>query len=257
MSTSVLTLRLFGTLEACCDDVSLAGLQRREGLRLLAYLTLRHGVEIAYGQLAQLFYPSEAPTGEWDGGEFPSTRQAIHTLRQTLGDHAWRLASPRKGCVRFDLDSADVDILAFEQAVQQEDAALWPQALRLYRAPLLADWNEPWVQESRRRCQRSYERITAKLASLPVSPLEEHPTGQDTPEPLLLELEGGAVPLESPFYIERAEDAALKREIERHAKYGANQRRAAGRQNQSAGAGPASGAASGQCRYLHRLPDVQ
>ena len=98
MALSILTLRLFGKWEARSGDQPLAGLHLREGERVLAYLTLRAGTPVTYRQLAQQFWPGEAvQNDQYDSGDYPSTRQAIRSLRQALGGHAERLKSVGKG----------------------------------------------------------------------------------------------------------------------------------------------------------------
>ena len=176
MPSKVLTLRLFGDWEAHSDNQPLPGLHLREGERLLAYLTLRHGVPVTYRQIAQQFWPSEAnQNATGDSGDYPSTRQAIASLRRSLGDHADRLTSVSKGVARLDLAGAEVDLLRFEALVQQNDADAWRQAIALYRAPLLNGWTEKWTEEYRTRCQRSYERVAANLATLPAAPAASRP----------------------------------------------------------------------------------
>ena len=231
MALSVLTLRLFGNWEARSDNQPLSGLHLREGERLLAYLTLRHGTPVTYRQIAQQFWPSEANQNEqYDGGDYPSTRQAIRSLRQALGDHAERLASPSKGVAQLDLDGTDIDVIRFEQLAQQNDHAAWKQAVALYRGPLLDGWPEKWAGEYRARCLRSYERITANLAALPEVPVlvaPASPAVSSSPVSFLPlpdaqseadrkpESEGGAVPLDSLFYVERPADAAFSQALRR------------------------------------------
>ena len=247
MTSSALKLHLFGALEASIDNKPLTGLHLREGERLLAYLALRHGTPISYRQLAQQFWPSEAQQNdEYEGGDYPCTRQAIHSLRRALGLYAYRLASAGKGIIRLDLDGADVDFITFQQLVTQEEPEAWAQALALYRAPLLEDWSETWAKEARVRNQRSYDRIAAKLNAIPAPPTLPaapvitpttqptapintpppnhqppitNPPTPDTRHPIpntLLEADGGAVPLDSPFYIERPADAAFQQAVARH-----------------------------------------
>ena len=217
VASSILTLRLFGKWEARSGDQPLSGLHLREGERLLAYLTLRHGTPLTYRQLAQQFWPSEAvQNAQYDSNDYPSTRQAIRSLRQALGDHAERLKSVSKGIVQLDLEGADVDVIRFEQLVGQTDAAAWQQAIALHHAPLLEGWPEKWAQEACARYQRSYDRITAGLAagSAPTiatpAPLSAAPSlprqGERDAPP---EADGGAVPLDSPFYVERPTDVAF------------------------------------------------
>lgn len=253
MTSKVLTLRLFGEWEARSDNQPLTGLHLREGERLLAYLTLRHSVPVTYRQIAQQFWPAEAhQNAQYDSGDYPSTRQAIATLRRALGDHAERLASVSKGVVRLDLAGADVDMLCFETLVQQNDADAWRQALALYRAPLLADWPEKWIGEHRTRCERSCERISAYLAAhaaaaapisaLPASVIFAPVTAPPAPPSVftaspalpanacsddcanvpasvfgegMRESDGGAVPLNSPLYVERPADLAFRQALGR------------------------------------------
>ena len=221
MPTSVLTLRLFGTLEARIDGAALPGLRLRDGERLLAYLTLHHGISHTYRDLARLFWPSEAQQNEdYEGGDFPATRQAVFALRRALGDHAWRLKRMGKGIVSFDVTAADVDVVTFTRLVQTEDAAEWGRAMALYRAPLLEAWTETWAREARARCSRSYERVStgggnvAKAALL--SDLSA-PLKADVPvvteEWAHQAALGGAVALDSPFYIERETDREFRQAL--------------------------------------------
>ncbi len=239
LASSELTLRLFGALEASIDDKPLTGLHLREGERLLAYLALRHGQLVTYRQLALLFWPSEAQQNdEYAGGDFPSTRQGVRALRRALGDHEWRVESAGRGVIRFNLDDANVDLLRFEQLAQSEiNAAGWREALQLCSAPLLDGWRETWAVEARARCQRSHARITALLASLPapegdkeIGRQGEEEKIQDTrykiqegeassfilhPSSFPLDADGGAVPLNSPFYILHDTDANFAQAITR------------------------------------------
>lgn len=202
----VLRVNLFGTLEVRVNDALLPGLHLREGERLLAYLTLRHGEAVSYRQLAQRFWPSEARyNDDYDGGDYPCTRQAIHALRRAMGDHAWRLSGVGKGIVRLDLAGAECDVLRFEQLANKEDEESHRQALALYRGSLLDGWNENWVQEARTRFQRVYDRLAAM----------ERKTVIEIDETGSMEADGGAVPLDSSFYIERETDKEFQKAIAR------------------------------------------
>jgi hypothetical protein len=215
----VFSLRLFGRLEARANGAPLAGLHLREGERLLAYLALHAAVPHPYRQLALLFWPSEAQQNEEiESGSYPSTRQAIYTLRRALGDQAWRLGSSGKGVVTFDLSDAQVDVLEFERMVQGDDPAEWRRALELQSAPLLDGWNEPWVKEARTRLYRSTDRISRALAALPAAPapLSASASAARTVEAgTFVEADGGAVPLNSPFYIERTTDGIFREALAR------------------------------------------
>lgn len=155
----MLTLTLFGPLQARQGDMPLPGLNRREGSRILAYLALEQGAPVSYRTLARIFWPYDVANGNPDGGDFTNTRQAIYSLRKSLGPDADRLESRGKGIVALNLEGADVDFLEFNRLVQQESPASWECAVSLYRGPLLEGWNEKWVLHARARCQRSFERV--------------------------------------------------------------------------------------------------
>jgi DNA-binding SARP family transcriptional activator len=156
-----LAIRLLGGFEAEIMGVPVHGLQRREGERLLAYLTLHPGETIAYSALARLFWPAEVEANAGLSSDYPNTRQAVRALRLALGSEAARLNSPSKGCVRFDWADADVNL--FDRYVQGEKRDLWQTALSLYRGELLPGWDESWVLEARARRKRSYERVLKLL----------------------------------------------------------------------------------------------
>src|SRR5437762_5735048 len=80
-----LTLHLFGGMDARLDGARLIGLHLREGERLLAYLILNHSEPLSYRTLAEKFWPAEARMNYDGHGEFPSTRQAIRSLRLEIG----------------------------------------------------------------------------------------------------------------------------------------------------------------------------
>ncbi|HLK60419.1 MAG TPA: AAA-like domain-containing protein [Chthonomonadaceae bacterium] len=229
----LLTIRLFGRFAATLAGEPLPGLRLREGERLLAYLALHAGALISYRTLAEQFWPSEArQNDEYSGGDYPSVRQAVRALRMALGEEAWRLKSGGKGVVSFDVTDAEVDVAAFERLVQGDDTEGWRAAAALCGGPLLEGWHEGWVREARERCRRSLERISRHLPALK-PPAEAGPAvgGKPAvagskaawdealatlPAGILLKSVGGAVPLHSPFYIERTTDGEFKAAIAQH-----------------------------------------
>ena len=160
-----LTIRLLGGFEADISGIPVQGLHRREGERLLAYLTLHAGETLPYSLLAKLFWPSEAESNAGLSNDYPNTRQAVRALRLALGPEAARLNSPTKGSVRLDPAGADVDVHLFDRCVQSEVRERWQSALPLYRGELLQGWNDAWVLEARARRKRSYERVLKLLFS--------------------------------------------------------------------------------------------
>ena len=92
-------------------------------------------------------------------GEFASVRQAFHAIRSALGADAERLTRPQRGLVRFDVTALHIDVLEFDRLAQQSI----PEAVGLYRGPLLSGWNETWVLDARQRFQRRFENMIRGL----------------------------------------------------------------------------------------------
>ena len=138
-------------------------MNRREGNQLLAYLALEQGSPVAYRTLARVFWPYETDARDPDGGDFTNTRQAISSLRKSLGPDAGRLENRGKGIVALQLAGSEVDFVEFDRLVQQGDCKCWEAAVALYRGPLLEGWNSKWVIDARARRLRSYERIVRAL----------------------------------------------------------------------------------------------
>ncbi len=159
----MLALTFFGSLQVRQGDKSLSVMNRREGVRVLAYLALEQGAPVSYRTLARLFWPYEIDDSDPDGGDFKNTRQAIYTLRKSLGPDAGRIETRGKGIVAFNLEGAEVDFLEFDRLARQEDRAAWAQAVALYRGPLLEGWNDKWAIDARARRQRSFDRILRAL----------------------------------------------------------------------------------------------
>jgi DNA-binding SARP family transcriptional activator len=242
-----LTLRLFDGFTATHAGRSLPGLNLREGERLLAYLTLSAGQPIPYQMLAEQFWPGEARLALDGSGDLASTRQAIRALRAALGPNEVRLISPRKGVLLLDLADADVDLGSFDRLAAATDPDSWREAVALYRGPLLRDWPEVWARNARRQRDREYHRLLQCLLDaavkagdgvaqevwlrrlLALAPADEtlarqlnflleearrqslgrRETAPIEVEEVRLEPVGGAVALESAFYVVRPTDSAF------------------------------------------------
>ncbi len=208
VTDNTLAVRLFGPFAAWIGGEAVVGLHRREGARLFAYLILRAGEPVSYRELAERFWPSEAALGTAEARTFPNTRQAVHYLRVALGDHAYRLRSTGRGLLLFDLRGAGVDVVEFDRIVQQNDTEAMPTALNLHSRPLLEDWNDDWVVDARRTRQRSYDRIRYLLKQEARHSDPHHePAISGLNSAAFTETPGGAVPLNSPYYVVRDADA--------------------------------------------------
>src|SRR5438094_7982 len=127
MEPGKLAIRLFGPFEVRLKGRPAVGLQKREGERLLALLTLNHGHTVSSTALASALWP--------ETGSLDSLRQSLAHLRQVLGEEGVRLQAPR-GSVTLDLSGADVDVVAFDQAIAEGDIASLQHGVSLYRGPL-------------------------------------------------------------------------------------------------------------------------
>jgi AAA-like domain len=219
-SGSALKIRLFGRLSVYIDGVPVAGLHRREGKRLLAYLILHAGEPVKYHTLAALFWPFEAQSAHEGSSAYQSTRQAIRSLRVAMGSEAYRIATAGKGMLCLNLDGADCDIVEFDEACVSSDPIKWKHALALHSAPLLEGWTEAWAVDARKRRLRSFERLKGLLGSTgDYSVLE--PTANSgayapaTPQSAVLRQGsiGGAMLPDSPGYIEREADRIFSKAV--------------------------------------------
>src|SRR3954453_13057718 len=132
-----LALHLFGPFEVRLHGQPLPRLRSRKGEWLLALLTLRPGGEVARAGRAGTLWPDSSETAA-----FASLRSCLKDLRRALGAEAARLHSPTPRLLTLDLAGAQADVVAFDAAIAQEDAASLEQAIALYRGPLLVEWAE-------------------------------------------------------------------------------------------------------------------
>jgi predicted ATPase/DNA-binding SARP family transcriptional activator len=157
---SPLTLCLFGAFEARLGGVPLPHLRRRKGDWLLALLVLRHGREVERSWLAGTLWPDCL---EHQGAN--SLRVSLTNLRRSLGPEAARLCSPTPQTLALDLTGAEVDVITFDAAIAQGDAAPLEQAVTLYRGPLLEGCTEPWAFEERQAREQALLTALETLAA--------------------------------------------------------------------------------------------
>jgi predicted ATPase/DNA-binding SARP family transcriptional activator len=152
-----LVIHLFGPFEVYLNDVPLPRLRSRKGQWLLALLTLRAGRELGRLWLAGTLWPNSP-----EPQALASLRISLNDLRRALGAAADRLGAPTTQTLCLDLTGAEVDVLAFDQAVTR--AARDPlrgepaleAAIALYRGPLLEGWMEEWVFQERQAREQTY-----------------------------------------------------------------------------------------------------
>jgi predicted ATPase/DNA-binding SARP family transcriptional activator len=154
-----LVIRLFGGFEARLGADPLEGFYSRKGRWLLSLLTLNAGRAVDRAWIAGCLWP-EAPEHQ---ALYYLRRELTH-LRAALKAQRRRLTSPTARTLSFDLNGADVDLLAFERAVAREDDASLEEAVRLHRGPLLAGCVEEWVYRERECRQQAFLHAEERLA---------------------------------------------------------------------------------------------
>jgi predicted ATPase/DNA-binding SARP family transcriptional activator len=159
-SPPLLTLQLFGPFEARVQGDSLPHLRFRKGQALLTLLALRAGHEVERDWLAGQLWPdrTETPT-------LTSLRNSLLNLRQALGPAACRLQAPTARTLRLQVTATEVDVLAFDAAVDRGDSSSLEQAVALYRGPLLEGCAEEWAFQERRSRELAYLEALETLAT--------------------------------------------------------------------------------------------
>jgi predicted ATPase/DNA-binding SARP family transcriptional activator len=156
-----LTLRLFGPMEVRVNGAPLPRLRSRKGFFVLALLALRHGADVQRDWVGGTLWPeSDEPQ------MLASLRKTLTDLRAALGAEARRLRSPTPRTLCLDLSCAEVDALAFDQAIARGDVASLERAVALYRGPLLEGCVEEWALQEREVRQQAYLQALETLAAL-------------------------------------------------------------------------------------------
>jgi predicted ATPase/class 3 adenylate cyclase len=183
-TTSPLTIQLFGTLDVQCHGAPLPRLRSRNGLWLLALLTLRHGCEVDRAWLAGTLWPD---TSTSQG--LALLRRELTDLRRALGLEAGRISAPTPRTLRLELPPDSADVVAFGALIARGDAASLAQAVSLRRGPLLEGCSEEWVFQERQVREEAYLGALERLAA------EESARGEHGAAARYLRLAVGADPL--------------------------------------------------------------
>jgi non-specific serine/threonine protein kinase len=92
-------------------------------------------------------------------------RRGLSDLRRALGDEADRIRSPSARSLILDLCDAEVDLVAFDQAIARGDTSSLEAAVALYRGPLLEGCAEEWALQERREREEAYLQALQTLAA--------------------------------------------------------------------------------------------
>ncbi len=159
---SSLTIRLFGGMEVQIQGQPLPKLRSRKEYQLLALLTLAQGRARERSALAQKLWPF--PDHSVDQAA-RYLRRSLSEVRRALGTEADRLPIQSDHTLRLDLEGAEVDVVAFDQALKQGNVEALEKAVALYTGPLLLGHTEMWVDEERESYRQHCLRALRMLCS--------------------------------------------------------------------------------------------
>ncbi len=159
-----LGIRLFGPLDVQIGGEAVRGLGLRKAHWLFALLVLRNERAVERSWFAEALWPEQAVFGSDIDRALDCLRQSLAHLRKTLGHQADRIRAPRPRALWLDLKGADVDVVAFDQAVRRGDPRSLEVAIDLYRGPLLEDCGEPWILPYREHRRYAYLKALETLS---------------------------------------------------------------------------------------------
>jgi non-specific serine/threonine protein kinase len=162
MPPAPLTIHLFGPLRVLVHGKPLPRLRTRSVEWLLALLVLRQGLPVERAWLAGTLWIDSRQSQA-----LKNLRNDLTQLRTALGPEDGRIQSPTRDTLTLDLEGAEVDLLAFDAAIEKGGEAGDEESLRslvaLYTGPLLEGCDEPWALPERERreqaCLTALERL--------------------------------------------------------------------------------------------------
>jgi WD40 repeat protein/DNA-binding SARP family transcriptional activator len=156
-----LQIQLFETFSINVGDAAIASLSQRERAQsLLGYLIVHRGQEIPRSKLAFQLWPDST-----DAQALTNLRRELHSLKRDLPDCETYLSIKKKTlCWKPDAP-CDIDVAAFEKALQEAqeaqqsgDLAATCQLLEIaahrYQGTLLPHLYDEWITEERERLQQ-------------------------------------------------------------------------------------------------------
>lgn len=145
-------------MQVLVEGRALPRLRSRKVLWLLALLVLRKARPVDREWLAGTLWPDADQSAA-----ATNLRVALSALRRALGSESWRLQSPARHTLSFNLDGADVDAHVFDEAAAGLETSSLERAAALYRGPLLEGcaegWAEPERAEREQRCLQALQTL--------------------------------------------------------------------------------------------------
>ncbi|MBF8221228.1 ATP-binding protein [Halomonas sp. 328] len=167
----MLDIRLLGEQRVLAAGTPVETLHSAKALGLLAYLALHAGAPQRRQHLAGLFWPDSS-----EAQARTNLRRELHQLRAALPDPERYLATDATSLCWREAAPCRLDLLAFQRAAEEAEAAEDPdallaaarRALDAYGGELLPDLYDDWVLEARerlhRRCVALLDRLVTALA---------------------------------------------------------------------------------------------
>lgn len=159
LSASRLRFCLLGGFEILQDGLPLPRTRTRTEQWLLTLLLLRSHQEIERSWLADTFWPDSE-----EARALSNLRRSLSNLRQVLGDEAYRIHSPTRSTITFDLSNASCDLYEFDAAVERGDSASLERAIALYGGPLVPGCDTDWIVPDREARASAYATALETLA---------------------------------------------------------------------------------------------
>lgn len=157
-----LTIHLFGGIEVWIQGQPLPQMRSRKELQLLALLALAQGHPLQRSALAQTLWPF--PDYSVDRAA-ANLRRSLRELRAALGGEAERLPTRQDGVLCLDLENAEVDVVAFNQALAAGHLKALETAVALHHQPLLLGHTETWAEQEREAYRQKNLRALRMLSA--------------------------------------------------------------------------------------------
>jgi predicted ATPase/DNA-binding SARP family transcriptional activator len=155
-----LVIRLFGEVEVFVRGQPWTLPEgRRRVAWLLGYLALHGNEGVRRAVLEATFWPKASLEQAQK-----NLRNLLSHLRTALGAEGARVLSPSRTMVRLDLTDAEVDLVAFDQALLRGDTESQARAAEMHRGPLLQGCCEEWAREAREQREQGFLRALDRLA---------------------------------------------------------------------------------------------
>lgn len=143
-------IRLFGAMEVRVNGDPLPKTRERKDLWLLALLVLHSPHAVSREKLASDLWPDSLDSRR-------RLDRSLSELRKALGEMRGCIVSDTtQQSLRIDLKEISVDLIAFNQALQQKDPAGCEQAIELYRGRFLEGCFGDWAQTVRNEYEEKY-----------------------------------------------------------------------------------------------------